>query len=85
MKSADLRTRLGLSRAEWARALNVGIITVKRWEDEDTDPGGIAAAVMLGISAALEEGADPKRVGRIMSLGIGSLLRTAVLQAAAAR
>lgn len=74
MKPAALRELLGLSRADWARALSVNAITVKRWEDEDADPGGLASEVMRGITAALEDGAEPSRVGRLVSLGIGSLL-----------
>jgi DNA-binding XRE family transcriptional regulator len=74
MKPVALRERLGLARAEWARALGVQLITVKRWEDDDRDPGGLAAEVMRGITAALEDGADPARVGRLVSMGIGSLL-----------
>lgn len=74
MKSSDLRERIGLSRAEWARALNVNERTVARWEEDGVDPGGLAAEVMRGISSALEEGAEPIRVGRMVGLGVGSLL-----------
>jgi len=74
MKSAALRERLGLSRAEWARALGVGERTVVRWETEDTDPGGLACEVMHGIENALEEGVDAERVGRLVRLGIGALI-----------
>ena len=74
MKSQALRERLGLSRAEWARALNVNERTVARWEEDGADPGGIASEVMRGIDNALAEGADAVRVGRRVSLGIGSLL-----------
>ncbi len=80
MKSAALRERLGLSRSEWARALNVGVITVKRWEDEGTDPGGLATEVMRGILTALEDGAEPVHVGRIVSMGIGSLLCYGIIE-----
>lgn len=69
LSSAELRERLGLSQAEWARALGVNPITVKRWEEGGADPGGIAAEVMLGLVAALDEGRDPVRVGQIVRLG----------------
>lgn len=72
--STELREKLGLSRGDWARALNVNERTVMRWEDEHTDPGGLALEVMRGIGNALEEGADPLRVGRLVSLGIGALI-----------
>jgi transcriptional regulator with XRE-family HTH domain len=74
VKSKTLRERLGLSRADWARALNVNERTVSRWEEDGTDPGGLASEVMRGISNALEEGADAARVGRLVSLGVSSLL-----------
>lgn len=72
--SKGVRTKLGLTRSEWARALNVNERTVMRWEDEHVDPGGLALEVMRGIHNALEEGADPVRTGRQVSLGIGALI-----------
>lgn len=74
MNSATLRERLGLTRAEWARALNVHERTVARWEEYGTDPGGLASEVMRGIHIAIDHGVDAKEVGRLVSLGIGSLL-----------
>lgn len=80
MKSMELRNRIGLSRAEWARALNVNERTVARWEEDGVDPGGLAAEVMRGIHNALEDGADPQRVGRKISLGIGAMIFTELLR-----
>lgn len=80
VSSKNVRERIGLSREEWARALNVNTRTVTRWEDEGIDPGGLAAEVMRGIAGALDEGADPVRVGRIVGLGIGSLVFTELLR-----
>jgi|GEM_PF-6673711 len=74
IKSATLRERLKLTRSEWARALNVHERTVARWEEDGCDPGGLVAEVMRGVDNALEEGADPVRVARLVGLGIGSLL-----------
>lgn len=74
MMSADLRERLKLSRAEWARALSVNERTVVRWEEEGADPGGMATEVMRGISHALDEGADPVWVSRVVSFGVGTLV-----------
>lgn len=74
MKPRAIRERIGLSRSEWARALNVNERTVARWEDEGADPGGLATEVMRGVSSALEEGCDPKQIGRLLSLGIASVL-----------
>jgi DNA-binding XRE family transcriptional regulator len=80
VKSKELRERLGLSRSEWARALNVNDRTIQRWEDDGVDPGGLANEVMRGIHNAIEEGVDPKRVGRLISLGVGSVLFTELLR-----
>lgn len=74
MKSQPLRERLGLSRAEWARVLNVNLRTVGRWETEDRDPGGTATAVMRGIDNALREGAELEIVKSRIALGIDTLV-----------
>ncbi len=74
MSAPTLRERLGLTRAEFARALNVNERTVARWEDEGKDPGGLAVEVMRGIQFAIDQGVDAMEVGRLVSLGIGSLL-----------
>lgn len=74
MKSVELRDRLKFTRAEWARALNVNERTVVRWEDENKDPGGVAAEVMRAIHEALEDGADPVKARRALLTGIGSMV-----------
>lgn len=74
LSSASLRKKLGLSRADWARALNVNERTVMRWENDGDDPSGLAATVLRAISNALAEGADPAHVGRLVSMGIGALI-----------
>ena len=74
MKARDIREQLALSRQEWARALNVNERTVVRWEDEGVDPGGTAMAIMMGIENAIADGVDPRRAGRLISLGIGSMI-----------
>ncbi len=74
LRPGIVRETLGLSRAEWARALNVNVATVRRWEDAGADPGGLAVAVLRGITAALDDGADPTRVARVVSMGISSVL-----------
>jgi DNA-binding transcriptional regulator YiaG len=79
--SATIRTQLGLSRSAWARLLNVHVRTVVRWEDLDVDPGGLANEVMQGIANALEDGADAKRVSRLVARGIGVLLSQSLLRA----
>ena len=79
MTSAALRECLGLSRAEWARALGVHERTVVRWETEGVDPGGLVSEVMHGIESALDEGLDADRVGRQVRLGIGALVFHALM------
>jgi DNA-binding XRE family transcriptional regulator len=75
VKSRELREKIGLSRTEWAHALNITVRTVERWEDESHEPTGIAVEVMRGIADALAEPrADPARIGRAVSRGIASLL-----------
>jgi hypothetical protein len=73
-KSESIRTRIGLTRQEWARALNVNDRTVARWEEEEADPGGLASDVIRGIERALDDGADPKRTGNLVLFGIGTLV-----------
>lgn len=83
---AELRELLGLSRADWARALNVQEVTVKRWEDSDTSPGGLAEEIMCGLSTAIDEGMDPRKVGSLVNLGgIRSLICYALAKRASAQ
>lgn len=74
MNPKELRERLGLSRADWARALGVGERTIMRWENEGYKPQGLFWEILRGIDNALMRGADPKLVGRKIAMGIGSLI-----------
>ena len=74
MKSAQLRERLGLTRGEWARVLNVHERTVARWEVEERDPGGTATAVMQGNDKALSSGARLDFVRNQLAFGISTLV-----------
>jgi DNA-binding XRE family transcriptional regulator len=78
--SRDLRERLQLTASDWAKALSVNESTVRRWEDGSTDPAGVAIEVMRGIEMALDDGADPVRVGKRITLGIGALLCYGLLE-----
>lgn len=69
MTSAQLRERLGFSRSEWARALNVHERTVARWEAGDVDPGGTTSAAMRGIADAIDHTQDPAVIRRRLELG----------------
>ena len=55
---AQMRDRLGLSRAEFARLLGVDARTVYRWEAGESSPTGPAEAVLLGIDQALKAPSD---------------------------
>ncbi len=76
-----IRARMDLSIADWARALNVSEMTIKRWS-KGTDPVGLHAEVLRGISMALDEGADPDRTSKMLSLGVGALLYQGLLRRA---
>ena len=70
MKPEALRKSLGLTRGQLARALGVNERTVSRWEDGTADPLGLAAEVIAGITDAVNNGADPQRVGVALTNGI---------------
>ena len=77
MTSKQLRQELGMSRAEWARALAVTERTVMRWEDRDHAPQGLPAALLTAIGDALAE-AGPSLVARRLRRGIGFLVFSAL-------
>ncbi len=68
-----LRKRLGLSRAELARILNVAPLTVQRW-DNGQESRGLAASVLGAIDEAVADGASVRRIGQKLSLGVGALV-----------
>lgn len=80
MTPEQLRKRLGLDRSEWARALHVHERTVLRWEDESAEPQGLAAEVMRSIVNAIQDGADPRHVARMVRGGIGYLVFQGLIQ-----
>lgn len=69
-----LRAKLGLSRRELARALNICERTVQRWEDDEASPSGLAADVINAIEDAIAGGVSARDVGRMMTQGIRNLL-----------
>jgi DNA-binding transcriptional regulator YiaG len=68
----ELRQRLRLSRAEFARFLGVSEATIVRWESNDTvsEPRGLQAVLLRVISdAAAQHG--PQQVARtVRSCGV---------------
>jgi len=74
VKPAVLRNSLGLTRGQFARALGVNERTVTRWEDGSAEPLGLAAEVIAGITDAVNDGADPLRVGITLTNGIRRLV-----------
>lgn len=83
MKPGALRKSLGLTRAQLARALGVNERTVTRWEDGSAEPLGLAAEVIAGITDAINDGADPQRVGISLTNGIRRLVCSALTQGSA--
>ena len=68
-----LRTRLGLSKAELARILNVAPLTVQRW-DNGQETRGLAASVLAAIQEAADASVNAKAIGQKLSLGVGALV-----------
>lgn len=75
-----LRTELGMSLPELARALNVGAPTLTSWEK--TGPHGLGLEVLSGLYRAVTEpvaaeadrAARTARIGSQLRLGLGALL-----------
>jgi transcriptional regulator with XRE-family HTH domain len=82
VKPAALRSSLGLTRGQLARALGVNERTVTRWEDGSVEPLGLAAEVLAGITDAINDGADPLRVGVTLTNGIRRLVCRELAQGA---
>ena len=74
MNPGALRDQLGLTRAQLARALGVHERTIIRWEAGESMPSGLAAEVLHGISFAIENGANAANTGRLLGMGLSSLL-----------
>ncbi len=79
MTLREIRERLGMSRSELARALNVNERTVARWE-EGTDPGGLAKEVIDAIQEALDDGLDPRQARRVLGTGIGTMIHLELMK-----
>jgi DNA-binding XRE family transcriptional regulator len=73
-----LRTKLGLTQAQFAVALGVQERTIYRWEDGSSEPTGTAADAIGAIVDAIEEGGDPRAIGRIIIVGVRRLLYQAI-------
>ena len=74
MNVAKLRETLGLSVNQLASALNVNTRTIARWEEGSATPTGLADSVLQAISMAINEGADARRIGQRLSLGVGGVI-----------
>ena len=67
----ELRQRMSLSQAEFAKLLGVDVRSVIRWESEDGPrPKGSAEAVMTGIREKLE--GDPRNAKKVIKLLTGT-------------
>lgn len=63
----DLRQRMSLSQAEFAKLLGVDVRSVIRWEDpEGPRPKGSAAQILAGIREQLER--EPKQADKVLKV-----------------
>lgn len=74
MSVAEIVERLGMTEAEFARALAVAPSTVHHWCAGTGYPVGLAQQVLLGLRSALEAGVAPAHVAAEIRLGIGAFL-----------
>ena len=51
----ELRSKLGMDKATFARFLGSDVRTVTRWENDDATPSGPAEAVMVGVRESLQK------------------------------
>ena len=63
----DLRGRMSLSQAEFAKLLGVDVRSVIRWEDpEGPQPKGSAAQILAGIREQLER--EPNNADKVLKV-----------------
>jgi len=62
-----LRKERGLSQQDLATILNVGVISVSRWETGQTKPIGTAAAVLATLISGITRHQDLAPVGPLAS------------------
>lgn len=73
MSPLVLRKKLGLTTAQFARALGVHERTVARW-NAGAAPDGASAEVLAGIQDAIDEGHPPAKIGKALTAGVRRLL-----------
>lgn len=78
LKLNSLRGKLGLTQAQFALALGVRERTVHRWEDGTSKPTGTAADAIGAILDAIEDGGNPRTIGRTITVGVRRLLYQAI-------
>ena len=77
----SMRGALALSQSELARALNIAVFTVQRWETGKNKPTGLPAEVLRGIRAAVGR-VSPERArefGEQLRGGLSAALTSALL------
>ena len=67
----ELRRRLRLTQAVFAKLLNVDVRTAARWESGSTTPTGAAEAVMIAISTRLD--AEPSEADEFIRFVVAAL------------
>lgn len=74
MSVADLIDKLGMTRAEFAKSLNITDRTVYRWVSGESEPQGLASEVVNALELALQEGVSPERIRSKIRLGLAAFL-----------
>jgi transcriptional regulator with XRE-family HTH domain len=70
-RTEEIRTTLGLSVTQFARALGVTAKTVYRWSSGDCEPVGTSAEILDAIAMAIEDDRiDRKTLKRRVSMGV---------------
>jgi len=77
----ELRTSLKLSQASFARALNIAVFTVGRWENGRSKPTGLQAEVLRGLRSVVARVSErAPMIGEKLQQGIGNLLADLILK-----
>lgn len=66
----SLRTRLGLTQAEFARTIGADVRSVARWESGDSQPSGAAVGVLTALEMTLQK--HPDQTDEILRFVVGA-------------
>lgn len=69
----DLRTRLNLGQAEFAKLVGVDVRTVSRWETGAAKPTGAAEAVLNAVREKLKSAKSPDAANDLIAFIVGAV------------